>query len=199
MRRLHVWACALATLLSLSGCAIFQQYAALQNVDWTFEGVSDVRVADIALGSTISSYEDLDIPDLARLLDAVSRGQLPLELVTHVGARNPSSNSVAAHLMDLDWTLFIEDRKTVGGTLGRSYTIPAGEFVDVPVAVRLDLMEFVEGGSPEALNFALAVAGYGSKPSELRVELVPTIETSLGPMTYPAPIVVRRKVGRQAE
>ena len=42
---------------------------------------------------------------------------------------------------------------------------------------------------------ALAIAGHGSTPRELRLELQPTIDTSIGPIRYPAPVVIRRQVG----
>ena len=182
-------------MMLLPGCATLQQYAAVQNVGWSLEGVSSVRIADIDVSSAVTSYSDLGLLHLTQLMDAVSRGELPLELVAHVGAHNPASNSVAAKLMDLQWSLFIEDRKTVGGRLGNTYTIPAGQSIDVPVAVQLDLLEFFEGNAQQIFDLALTVAGHSSNTTELRLELIPTIDTALGPMSYPAPVVVRRTLG----
>lgn len=184
-----------AVMIVLPGCATLQQYAALHQVTWSFDGVSGVRLVGIPLTSDIESYASLGVANAARLLESASRGELPLELTAHVGATNPETNTVSARLTDLDWTLFIEDTRTVAGKLGNTYSIPPGETVDVPVPVTLDLFDFYEGSAVELFNVALAIAGGGSEPRELRLELIPAIETPLGPITYPAPLVVRHTVG----
>ena len=43
-----------------------------------------------------------------------------------------------------------------------------------------------------SLRVALSIAGHGGAKQDLRLELLPTIETSLGSIRYPAPVVVRR-------
>lgn len=179
------------TLLTLPGCAALQEFAALRSVTFAFERVSGVRVAGIPIGAE-TRYSSLGVADIARLGAAIATRQVPLELVAHVGATNPSSNSVAARLVDLDWTLFVEDRQVLAGQLGSALTIAPGQTADVPVSVRFDLMQLGSGGARDVFDLALAVAGQGSVAKEMRLELVPTIETSIGPIRYPSPVVVRR-------
>lgn len=189
MNRLLRLSAALA-LLSPSGCAALQEFAALRSVTFAFDRVSDVRVAGVALGAN-ARWSSLSVADVARLGAAVASREVPLELVAHVGATNPASNSVAARMVDLDWTLFVEDRRVLGGQLGSALTIAPGRTADVPVAVRFDLMTLGSGGARDLFDLALAVAGQGAVAKEMRLDLVPTIETSLGPMRYPAPVTVR--------
>ncbi len=180
--------------LALGGCATLSELAALRSVEFAFDRVGEVRVAGVAIDDH-TRYSDLRVGDLARLATAVANKDVPLELIAHVLATNPGQNRAAARLVDMGWTLFIEDRRTLDGTLGSSFTIAPGASADVPVSVHLNLMELAGGGARDVFDLALAIAGAGGAPKELRLELRPTIDTALGPIRYPAPVVVRRVVG----
>jgi hypothetical protein len=178
-------------VIAVPGCTALQQLAVLRTVTFAFTGVSDVRVAGIRIGAG-SSYTSLSLADAARLGAAVLAKEVPLEMVAHVGASNPPENTVTARMVELGWTLFIEDRETLDGRLGGPVAIAPGTTVDVPLTVRFDLLRLGSGGARDLFDLALGIAGYGSLRKDLRLELVPTIETSLGPIRYPAPVVVRR-------
>jgi hypothetical protein len=182
---------ALLALIALPGCAALQQLAVLRTVTFAFAGVSDVRLAGVRIGAG-SSYASLSLADVARLGAAVVAREVPLELVAHVSASNPPENTVTARMVDLDWTLFIEHRQALAGQLGGPVAIAPGRTADVPLAVRFDILGLGSGGARDLFGLALAIAGQGSLQKDLRLELVPTIETSLGPMRYPAPVIVRR-------
>lgn len=185
---------AVVALVLLPGCATLQQLAVLRSVSFAFAGVSDVRVAGIRIGEG-ASFASLGVADAARLGAAVVAREVPLEMIAHVSATNPAANAVAARLVDLDWTLFLDDRRALAGGLGGAVSIEPGRTADVPLAVRLDLLALGSGGARDLFDLALAIAGQGSLRKDLRLELVPTIETSVGPIRYPAPVVVRRAAG----
>jgi len=185
---------ALLGLLALPSCAALQEIAALRLVSFRFASVSDVRLVGIPIGAG-SSYSTLGLADLARLAAAVASSQAPIEMVAHVSATNPPENKVTARIVQLGWTLFVEDRQALAGGLDSSVTIAPGRTADVPLAVRFDLLELGVGQSRDLFDVALAIAGQGTVRKNLRLELVPTIETSLGPIQFPAPVVVSREVG----
>ena len=57
------------------------------------------------------------------------------------------------------------------------------------------LLAILAGGAAFfVINQAQQSAGQGSLQKDLRLELMPTIETSLGPIRYPVPVVVSRAV-----
>ncbi len=190
MKRLVVIA-ALAAAFLITGCTALQEMAALRTVAFAFDRVADVRVAGIRLNAG-TKFSNLTVTDAARLGAAVATREVPIELVAHVSATNPAENKVAARMTDLEWTLFVEDREALAGLLGRTVSIAPGQTADVPVTVRFDLAKLASGGARDLFDLALGIAGEGSLRKDLRLELVPTIETSLGPIRYPAPIVVRR-------
>jgi hypothetical protein len=185
---------ALLTLIAVPGCTALQEFAALRSVTFAFAGLSDVRVAGIRIGAG-SSYGSLSLTDAARLGAAIVAKEVPLEMVAHVGATNPPENTVTARMVDLGWKLFIEDRQTLAGQLNGPIAIEPGRMVDVPLAVRFDLLQLGSGGARDLFDLALAITGQGPVQKDLRLKLVPTIETSLGRIQYPAPVVVRRAAG----
>lgn len=181
-------------LAAVPACTAMQELAALRSVRFAFDRVDRVRIAGITVDGRRGFY-DLEPGEAARLAAAVLEKRMPLEMTLHVRAENPPENRVVARLMKMDWTLFLEDRETVNGVIEGPVAFPPGEAVDVPVPVALDLLEFFRANARDAYELALAFGGYGGEPKDVRLELMPTIETSLGPIRYPRPLIVRRTVG----
>jgi len=187
-------ALALLGTLAVPGCTALQELAALRTVSFEFASVSDVRLVGIPIGAG-SSFSRLGMADAARLAAAVVSNQVPIELVAHLNATNPPENRVTARLVALGWTLFVEERQALAGGLGSPVAIAPGVTTDVPLQVRFDLLELGSGGARDLFDLALGIAGQGTVTKDLRLELVPTIETSLGAIRFPAPVVVRRGTG----
>ena len=182
---------ALLAASALSGCAALQEIAALRTVSFAFAHVSDVRFVGIPIGLG-ADYSRLGFADVARVAAAVLAKEAPLELVAHVNATNPSANKVAARMVEMGWKFYLDDKQALAGQLGAPVVIEPGQTADVPVAVRIDLVQLQGGSARELYDFALAIAGQGTVKQDLRLELTPTIQTSIGPITYPSPIVITR-------
>jgi len=177
--------------LLLPGCAAVNQMAALRLVTFEFAGVSDVRFVGIPIGPG-ADYSNLGMADVARLGAAMLSQQAPIDLVAHVAATNPAENRVTARMAGMDWKLFVEDHEALAGRLADPLEFRPGRTTDVPLLVRFDLVQLGSGGARDLFNLAIAIAGQGTIRKDLRLELRPTIETSSGPIRYPAPIVVHR-------
>ena len=178
------------------GCATLQQMAALRNVDFALDRVSDLRLSGIDVGR-IRSFDDLSIMDAGRLVLALSRNELPMDFRLHLRAENPAENSTEARMVQMAWTLLLQDRETLSGVLENEILLPPGEPTDVPLTISLNLLEFFEGSAQDLLDLALSIAGQGGAPKEIALRATPTIQTALGPMRYPQPItILSREVGR---
>lgn len=188
-RLLH--ALVLLPMLVLSGCAGMSDVTHLRNLTFDFDGVSDTRLCGISIGPG-ASYSNLGMADLARLTAALLTHEAPFEAIIHVKASNPAANRVAATLSRMDWTLFVDDRQVLQGGLADRVECHAGLSSDIPLGVRIDLLKLGVSGAHDIYDLALAIAGQGTITKELRLELVPTVDTPAGPITYPAPVVVRR-------
>ena len=147
--------------------------------------------------SDIRSVSDVSITDGLRLTQVFNAKSLPADFTLLVAARNPNtgasgSQSVAATVTSLDWRLLIDDVETVSGVVNTPMEIPAsGETAHIPVKINIDLYRFFGSKGYEHLaNLALAVGGLGGSPARLKLDIRPTVNTILGPISYPGRITI---------
>ena len=174
---------------TMTGCTALKEVAALRDVRFSLDRVTDIRLAGIGL-SQVRSYSDLSFTNLAQLGAAVAGGKLPLNVTVHVIAENPAQNTVQARLLKMDWSLFLKNKETISGTLNNEVVLAPGKPEDIPVAVSLDLMNYFQGGARDLAELALSLAGQGGSPKNVSLRLTPTINTPIGPMRYPEPITI---------
>jgi len=177
------------TVLLGSGCQTLQQIANLRFVEFDIDRVTNAELASVNL-DRVRSQRDLGAIDLARIGAALATGSLPFEFTLHLGAENPSANNTPARLIAMDWTLFLEDRETISGTLDQNILLPAGQRTDIPIPIRLDLVDFFGHNLTDLVELALAVSGQGGRPKDIKIMAQPTIDTPLGPIRYPQPITI---------
>ncbi|PAP77800.1 hypothetical protein [Rubrivirga marina] len=184
----------LGVLLTIPGCTTIQQLAALQNVDFELDRLSNGLVAGVDL-DRLRGGGSLGPTDLARLGAAATRGEVPLSFVLHVGAENPSDNAVAAQLVSLDWTLFLDGNETISGVYNDDRQIPPGQTVDLPISMELDLVQFFGRNVGDLAQLVGNLAGANSQRQTIRLEAQPSISTQFGPLRYPGTISIEFPVG----
>lgn len=184
----------LGVLLAIPGCTTLQQIAALQDVDFQLDEVSNGFVAGVDL-DRLRDGGSLGPTDLARLGAAAATGEVPLNFVLHVGAENPDDNPVAAQLVSLDWTLFLDGTETISGVYNDDRQIPPGQTVDLPIAMELDLVQFFGRNVGDLAQLVGSVAGVSSQRQTIRLEAQPSINTQFGPIRYPGTISIEFPVG----
>jgi len=173
-----------------------QEIVALRSVDFRVDQVTEVRLAGIDL-ARIESSSELSFSDGARVAAALATRQLPLSFRLNLVAENPPSNRVTARLVQMQWTLFLEDRETISGRIANEYPLPPGEPTVIPIDISLDLLDFYEQSGQELIELALNLVGAGGAPKQVAIRAVPTIDTALGAISYPRPItIVSGSVGR---
>ena len=179
--------------LAVAGCTALQEIASLRHVDFDLAGVSQTNLAGVDV-QDVRSYEDLNGGEVARLVAALARGEMPLSFTLHVGATNPADNPVSARLVQLDWTLLLDGTETISGIYNDERVIAPGVSADLPITMELDLVRFFGRNAQDLVELAAAVAGQGTKEIALRAR--PTVTTPVGPIAYPSQItIVRRNVG----
>lgn len=177
------------------GCTTLREFAALKEVAFSLDRVDQVDLAGVRLDG-VRGYDDLSIVDLAKLGSTLARERMPLAFRLHVGAANPEDNRVSARLVRFDWTLFLEDRRTISGVFDDVVELRPGEPTVIPLQIELDLLEFFGSNLTDLAELGLSLAGQGGAPKKVRLEARPTIDTAIGPIRYPEPIkVVSRTIG----
>ena len=193
MQRIYVgFVIAGVLVLAGAGCQTLREIAALRNVAFAIDRVTDARLAGIDV-QRLRSYDDLSLSDGARLARALLNKELPLDFQLHLSAENPPDNPVQARLVKMDWTLLLDDQETISGVFDDTIVLPPGQPTDVPIPIHLNLVDFFEHGVEDLVELALSVAGQGGEPKRIKLQATPTIDTQLGPIRYPQPIVIVSK------
>jgi len=185
---------AMAATLFLSSCATMLPMKDLSKVKFSLDRVSAVQLAGIDLMS-VHSVDELNMFQIARATMAVSRESLPLDLTLHLKSENPLANQVAARLLRMDWTLILDGRETVSGTMEKNIQLAAGESQDIPLNLSLNMFEFFnEKNAMDMLELALAFASEdGQLPQGVALKIRPTIDTIFGPITYGKDILIESR------
>ena len=183
----------LGVLLLAPGCTTLNQIAALRQVDFQLDGVSNAFVAGVDLNRAQNGQ--LGATDLARLGVAAARGSAPLTFNLNVGAENPSGNGAAARLVSLDWTLFLDNTETVSGVYNDERLIAPGTRTTLPISIEVDLVRFFGRNVGDLARLAGTVAGVQSQRQAIRLEARPSINTQFGRIQYPGKISIEFPVG----
>ena len=92
----------------------------------------------------------------------------------------------------LAWTLLIDSTETISGDLASPVAVPGrGQRVTIPLRMNLDLYKFFgQRGYEGLLNLAMGIGGSSPNLSRVQLRAKPTIQTSMGPVTYPGTITI---------
>ncbi len=179
------------------GCtSVMDALTNLQRLQFKLGRVTNLSLAGINL-SNISSISSLNLVDAANLVASFARGQLPASFTLNVLAKNPNdgtggTKNASAILQSLAWRLLIDNKETVKGNIPSQITIPGvGQETTIPIGMSLDLLQFFQNqGYENLINLALAIGGRSGSSARLTLMATPTVNTVLGPITYPGEISI---------
>lgn len=186
---------AFAALLNLSCSGVYDAITNVQRLQFKLNNVTGLKAAGVGF-SNASKITDFSILDGAKLLGAFGEGKLPVEFTLNVLAKNPNdgtggTKNTSAVIKNLAWRLFIDSKETITGNVG-GITVPGvGQATNIPVTMSFDLMKFFKDqGYDGIINLALALGGRNGSAARITLKATPTIETILGPITYPGEIEI---------
>jgi hypothetical protein len=192
----RVYAGFILLTLMISACSVLQQtseIAALTKCEFRIESARNMKLAGVNIQDK-QTLSDLSIMEMTKIAGVLAGGTLPLTFDLNVQVKNP--NPGLAAMNKLDWILIIDDIEMTRGLLNQRVEIPANMVTTVPVAMSLDLMKSLSGKSGDALiNFALNLAGTGSRPTRIKLKAKPTILIGTTPIEYPGYITIKQEFG----
>ena len=115
---------------------------------------------------------------------------MPLDFLVNVEALNPAENKVTARMVRLGWALYLNDKETIHGVVDTAVVMEPGKPVIMPMRMRVNLVQFFNGPAQDLVDLAAAVAGVNPDPTKISLKASPTIDTPLGPLSYPNPITI---------
>jgi hypothetical protein len=179
------------------GCSgAIDAFTNLQRLQFKLGGINNFNLAGIKIGS-IRTINDFSILDAAKLAAAFANGKFPSSFTLNVLAKNPNdgtggTKNTTAVLKSLAWRLFLDDKETINGNIPHSIEIPGvGKETTIPVDISLDLLKFFKDqGYDHVVNLALALGGVSGSSSRVTLKATPTVDTFLGPITYPGELTI---------
>jgi hypothetical protein len=154
-----------------------------------------MKLAGVSVQDKIS-LSDFSIMEMAKIAGVIAGGTLPLTFDLNMEVKNPNTGMAAMN--KLDWILIIDDIEMTRGILNQRIEIPANAVSSIPVAMNLDLMKSLNGKSGDALiNFALNLAGSGTRPTRIKLKAKPSILIGASPIDYPGYITIKQEFGAQ--
>lgn len=179
-----------------SGCAsISDAVSNAQRLQWKLGTVSGMNLSGVDV-SKVSNLSSINALDLIKLTSAVGSGKLPVGFTLNLLAKNPAGDGGSKNSSDViksvAWRLLIDNAETITGNVAGPITIPGvGQTATIPVSINLDLMQFFKNeGLSNLVGLALGIGGKSGSPARLSLKIQPTIDTFLGPITYPGEITV---------
>lgn len=193
-------ALALALVFFGQSCATFDQVAAalanLQRLKFKLAGVRDFRLLGIDLGGK-ARLTDFGAGEALQLVQSFRSRRLPVDFVLDVVAVNPNDGTggtrkTTSTLTGLECRLLIDQKPTVTGNIEKPLEIPGtGQESVIPIRLSLDLLEFFgDQRYDDILGLALAIGGRSRNPARLALDAQPTVQTPIGPITYPGRLTI---------
>ena len=185
----------LVTAISFQSCDIIQQMATFTKCEFKMNSLTNTNLAGIDIQNK-TDFSDLSFMDAANATKIFLSGELPLSFNLNIETKNP--NPSTAGMEKLEWILFIDDIKITTGVLNQHISIPPGETRNIPIAIKLNLIELLSGKTKSALlNFGFNLADAGDYPTRVKLDIKPTINVAGIPVEYPGYFTLKKDFGAE--
>jgi LEA14-like dessication related protein len=171
-------------ILLVPGCAILTELAALTKCEFSFHSAQDPSVCGVDI-STKHSFSDFSFMDGQAIAANILQGTLPFTIIANVEVKNPGTATAAVNA--LEWIAFIDEVQVAQGIVNdRIEVAPAGGRSIIPVSIRTDLFDYLEGDNPRTMiNFALNLIDAGNQPTRLSMKIKPSVLIGGQSVYYP--------------
>ena len=179
-------------VLSLSGCALLSELTALTKCEFSFHSARDPEISGIDVVSK-QSFSDFSMLEGQRLVRNILNGTLPFAITANVEIRNPGTTTAAVNA--IEWMAFIDDIQVATGVLTERIEVaPGGGREIVPIRIRTDLYDYLEGDHPRTmLNFALNLVDAGGQPTRLSMKIKPSVRIGGQSVYYPGYFTIEKE------
>jgi hypothetical protein len=186
----------LFALISFSCTGIRDAIVNVQRLQFKLGNITNMKVAGVNFTGK-NNIKDFNLLDGATILSAFTSGKLNTSFTLNVLAKNPNdgtggTTNTSAVIKSLAWRLFIDDSELINGNVSQGIEVPGvGKETVIPIDMALDLLSFFKNDNYEKLmNLALALGGKSGSCARVKLGVTPTVDTFLGPITYPGEITV---------
>lgn len=176
--------CGLLALL-LPACSLLQ-VVALKDCKFTYDKLTDISLCGYQGKDMVS------ITGIATITKALlgKTETIPMDMTIHLNVQNP--NQTTAALEKLYYKVALDSVEIAQGNTSQSFIVPGGETAKLPLRISVDLKQSFTGERRTVLTKALKnMAGISSDPTEVNVQIRPTVRLGSGVVTSPKYIPIR--------
>ncbi len=180
--------------LLVNSCSVYHTLTNVQRLQFKLGSVNGFNIAGVNI-SNIASIKDISALDILKLTNSFASGKLPANFTLNLLTKNPNDGTggttqTTAIIKNLDWRLLIDNNETINGAIQNVEVPGIGQETVIPVQISLDLLQFFNKSYDDLINLAFAIGGKNGSAARLTLKVKPTVETFLGPITYPGEINV---------
>jgi hypothetical protein len=186
----------ISLIFLVTSCSVYETVVNLSRLQFKLGDVNNFELNGIDISGK-SKLEDFNFQDLLKLTTAFSSGSLPVTFMLNVEAKNPNDGTggykrTDANIKSFPWRLLVNDKEAVSGDINERIIVPGtGEITEIPIEIKLDLIElFKNKGYEDLIDLALALGGKKGSSSKLTLYATPTVTTSLGDIKYPGELKI---------
>lgn len=186
----------ISLIFLVTSCSVYETIVNLSRLQFKLGDVNNFELNGIDISGK-SKLEDFNFQDLLKLTTAFSSGSLPVTFMLNVEAKNPNDGTggykrTDANIKSFPWRLLVNDKEAVSGDINERIIVPGtGEITEIPIEIKLDLIElFKNKGYEDLIDLALALGGKKGSSSKLTLYATPTVTTSLGDIKYPGELKI---------
>jgi hypothetical protein len=163
---------------------MLSELAAFTKCEFRLQSLQEPQVCGINV-SQKNSWSDFSFMEGQTIAGQVLQNKLPFEITVNVEARNPGTSLAAVN--SIQWIAMLDDLQLAQGTVSQRVEIPpSGGTSTIPVKVRADLFEYLEGDNARAmLDFALNLVNSGNQDSQLSLKIKPSVLIGTQEIPYP--------------
>ena len=186
----------ISLIFLVTSCSVYETIVNLSRLQFKLGDVNNFELNGIDISGK-SKLEDFNFQDLLKLTTAFSSGSLPVTFMLNVEAKNPNDGTggykrTDANIKSFPWRLLVNHKEAVSGDINERIFVPGtGEITEIPIEIKLDLIElFKNKGYEDLIDLALALGGKKGSSSKLTLYATPTVTTSLGDIKYPGELKI---------
>ncbi len=171
-------------ILLLNSCSMLSELVAFTKCEFRLRSLQEPEACGINL-SQKSSWSDFSFMEGHTVAAQLLQKRLPFEITVNVEAKNPGTAMAAVN--SIQWIAFIDDLQVAQGTISERVEIPpSGGISQIPIRVRADLFDYLEGDNPRAmLDFALNLVNAGDQSSQVSLKIKPSVLIGPQEVQYP--------------
>lgn len=195
MNKLKILGLLLAVLL-FNQCTQVKQLAAFSKCEFRMADIHSVNLNGVNLEGK-KTYADLSLMEIAKITKGYTSGKLPLNMVADVEVKNPNAETAA--ITRTEWKAFLDDNEIASNLIEERVEVaPNGGTSIMKIQVSSNIRETVSSeGKKDLINLLANLYGAGNEPSNLQLQLKPSIKVGSGSINYPGYIKVTKTFGSE--